>query len=715
MGKRKVHLVMILTVVMGVMISWFLYDSVYQQELGRIRAEFTRDVDERSNAIRSEIALAFGTLHGLRGLFNASTHVDRHEFRAYSEWILKQQLGVQALEWVPKVPLSRRDHHERQAINDGLIGFEFTERGQQGKVVRAGERAHYYPIYYVEPPAGSQTAIGFDLASNPALRASMEDAHASGELFGTAPIDLVQESGTKIGMLAFLPVYDYGPYKQAGRTGNLSGYVFGVFRIGDIVSMALKRVSAISPQIQLEIFDVTMPGSKRLIHHQKPANSEIVDSKLVYHTPLSNLGGRSWLMVARPSEAYLAQHQSHMPVMAFVAGLLITLLVGLYLGSVATRSVAIEALIQKRTEELSEQEIKNRTIVETTVNGLITINGRGVVESFNPAAEKMFGYEAHQVIGHNISMLMPEPYHSAHDGYLKHYGETGHGAIIGVGREVQGRRQDGSIFPIYLSVGEQEVKGKKTFVGFIVDITQQKEAERLKSEFVSTVSHELRTPLTSIKGMLGLVLGGVVGELTPKATEMLNKAMENTNRLTLLINDILDMEKIQSGRMAFDCTSIPLGTFLQQALSSNQGYGEKFKVSLRLENPPSDGKVIYGDANRLHQVLSNLISNAIKFSSEQGEVLLTIEELGEMTRISVTDHGLGIPEAFRGRIFHKFAQADGSNTRNISGTGLGLAISKTIIEQHGGRIGFDSVEGEGSVFHIDLPNSCPVTLEQKEI
>lgn len=359
--------------------------------------------------------------------------------------------------------------------------------------------------------------------------------------------------------------------------------------------------------------------------------------------------------------------------------------------------------LKKRAEEaLRDQAQHIQAILDNVIDGIITIDERGAVASFNQAAERIFGYLPAEVLGQNVKMLMPEPYHSEHDGYLSSYRATGVERVIGTGREVVGRRKNGDTFPMDLAVSEISHDGKCMFVGLVRDITERKRVEQMKIEFVSTVSHELRTPLTSIAGALGLLIGGAMGELPAAVKPLLEIAHKNSLRLTHLINDLLDMEKIAAGKMHFDMQLLPLTPLVEQTLAANKGYGELRQVRFELAKPVDDVEVRV-DSQRLQQVLANFLSNAAKYSPEGERVEVSIERRGTRVRVAMRDRGPGIADEFRPRIFQKFSQADSSDTRQKGGTGLGLAISKELVEHMEGTVGFDSVAGEGATFWAELP------------
>lgn len=351
-------------------------------------------------------------------------------------------------------------------------------------------------------------------------------------------------------------------------------------------------------------------------------------------------------------------------------------------------------------KEVAIQTRRLSAVIDNIIDGIITIDSNGNIESLNPAARNIFGYRDEEVLGKNVKMLMPEPYHHEHDTYISNYITTGEKKIIGNENEVVGLRRDGSTFPLELAVSEVIIDDIKYFVGITRDITERKHNERMQKEFVSTVSHELRTPLTSISGTLGLLAGNALGEMPEQAESHIKVAYKNSTMLASLINDLLDMDKLVAGKMEFTLKLQPLMPLIEQSLESIQAYGDKFQVSFNLISTAD--VELECDAGRLIQVLNNFLSNAVKFSPAGGHVDIAVKVNNLTLRVEVIDHGEGVPEKFKNRIFKKFSQADSSDTRLKGGTGLGLAISKELIERMNGRIGFDSEQGKGTCFYFEF-------------
>jgi PAS domain S-box-containing protein len=343
-----------------------------------------------------------------------------------------------------------------------------------------------------------------------------------------------------------------------------------------------------------------------------------------------------------------------------------------------------------------------RLAVEACPSGMVMIDRDGKMVMVNTEIEHQFGYTREELIGQPVDMLVPERLRMQHARHRHDFTPKPETRRMGAGRDLFGLRKDGTEFPVEVGLNPIHAGDHLLVLGVIVDISQRKHMERLKEEFVSTVSHELRTPLTSIAGSLGLLAGQLSSTLPESAARLVTIAHKNSQRLVRLINDILDIEKIESGRVVFNSIRIGLLQVAEQAIEDNRGFAESFGVQLRLD-PSSIDAEVNADPDRLVQVITNLLSNAIKFSPQRGEVLVSVEKNGDAFRISVRDHGSGIPEQFKSHIFEKFAQADGTNSRQKGGTGLGLSIVKQIVERLSGKVGFGGAPGGGTIFYVELP------------
>ncbi|WP_300973089.1 ATP-binding protein [Sphingomonas sp. LHG3406-1] len=353
------------------------------------------------------------------------------------------------------------------------------------------------------------------------------------------------------------------------------------------------------------------------------------------------------------------------------------------------------------TRRLTDSGMRQSAIFDNATDAMMMLDEKGDIISVNAAAERLFGRSSDAMIGcSNLTLFAEPPLPEVSQAYLQ--GLARNEAWARPSQDFVGRRGDGTYFETEVVTTPVQLHECVQFLAVGRDITERRRVERMKTDFVATVSHELRTPLTSISGSLGLLAGGAAGELGAKARRLIEIALNNSQRLIRLINDILDIEKIESGKMEFDNQELPLESLLQQVVDANSGYAEKHQVSMEVGAVPADAAIM-ADADRMSQVLTNLLSNAIKFSPVGGVVTLSVERFGKHWRISVIDRGPGISEEFRSRIFGKFAQADGSDSRLVGGSGLGLSIVKEIVLRSGGEVSFTSVAGEGSTFHVDLP------------
>ncbi|MBT8220872.1 MAG: PAS domain-containing sensor histidine kinase [Bacteroidia bacterium] len=375
--------------------------------------------------------------------------------------------------------------------------------------------------------------------------------------------------------------------------------------------------------------------------------------------------------------------------------------------------------------------LKLQGIIDTAIDGIITISDKGLIESMNKSASTLFGYEEEEVIGKNVSMLMPEPHKSDHDQYMRRYQKTREKKIIGIGREVSGKRKDGSIFPIRLAVGEVFLNNRVIFTGIIHDLSdfkdvqnklielnneleqkvldrtqelsvalsREKDLSELKSRFVTMASHEFRTPLSTILSSASLIARYPNTLDHPKREKHINRIKSSVANLTGILNDFLSLSRLEEGKVAVNRIPVNIPDLINEIadeistlLKGNQSLTRNIDI---------DVTEIDLDERVLKNILFNLLSNAIKYSGMEGKIRCDVSMNNGSMKILVSDNGMGIPEEDQKHLFQRFFRA--SNVENIQGTGLGLHIVKQYVELLHGTISFKSNLGEGTTFFIEIP------------
>ncbi len=357
--------------------------------------------------------------------------------------------------------------------------------------------------------------------------------------------------------------------------------------------------------------------------------------------------------------------------------------------------------LRETEKALKTSEEQFRSLFEHAPVSMALLNAEGQFTGVNDALSRFSLRSKEDLLTLNMQQVLPEKdfrkilgsVRDLQEGRFKTY-QGEHEFLLPDGKTVWG----------LLSVSWSDHIGDQAdaYIAQIQDISEKKEIERIKSEFVATVSHELRTPLTSIKGSLGLVSARLSGSMPENGKRLLKIAEENCDRLVRLVNDILDLEKVSSGQISFTPSRQNLNKIIDRAVEHIKPFAHQHNVSIKA-NCPTAIPYVFVDARRLEQVLFNLLSNASKFSESGGEVRVDISKTPGKYRVEVTDNGIGISESFKGKIFEPFTQADSSSTRAKGGTGLGLNISKQIVEQMGGEIGFNSKQGGPTTFWFTVP------------
>ena len=384
-------------------------------------------------------------------------------------------------------------------------------------------------------------------------------------------------------------------------------------------------------------------------------------------------------------------------------------------------------------------------IIENAIDGIITINDKGIVESINPSACRLFLYEPQDVIGKNISILMPSPDREKHDSYLESYKSSGVPHIIGHGRDVLGRKKDGNIFPFRLGVSEVKFEDIRIFAGFIHDLSHQKEAEnrlmqytqhleelvkdrtiilnetiealtnakeevsstlekekelhQIKSRLLSMASHEFRTPLSTIQLSSSLMQRYAEGLNSPKIDAHLLKIKSAVANLTVILDDFLLLEKAESNKITIQLSCFDLHVFIKELLGELKLLTKKKQKII--SRPNNEITLVKLDKNLLKNCIINLVSNAIKYSGEETEIEIWTTLDSNKITINVKDNGIGIPQEDHEHLFEAFFRAH--NTGNIPGTGLGLHIVSRYVKIMNGSISFKSAVDKGTLFTIELP------------
>ena len=788
LGDRNLMMPFLLfsTVAIG---SVWLYHTLSERERSLARIAIGKELDKVAILIRSSSHNQFSALQRMARRWESAGGTPMTEWQVDAANYVRQFPALTAVEWI--------DGNHR--------------------------------IQWVEPLAGNEMVVGFNVGFDAERRAALALAETDRNVTVTPPIELVQGYP---GFVAYSPLV---------VDGTFDGFIAAVFDIKKFFQAVINEDTASHLQIEL-----VYEGAEHF--RQSPA-SRLLDREFAMQQALM-IGDKEWQIKVTPTDAFARARQSALPEIVLLAGLLIGTLLALTLRAILIARIKSAYLVQSND--------LNTNILASATYPIIAVDRNGLVMLFNRAAEEVLGYRAAELLG----TPMPRLWHDREEieqraaELSEHLGKpVNPGPDVFItrprldgreSREWTFRRKDGSSLPVNLTVtplrasesGEttgflgviediterkaqqialkaseekfraameyapigmalvdpegnflrvnpalcrllgyepaelttldfqsithpddkqtgqkfyrDTLAGKRTgyrtekrylhksgriiwallkvslvrdhagepryFIGQIVDITEQKEMERMKSEFVSIVSHELRTPLTSIRGALGLIAGTMAGELPGKANHLINIAHQSCERLILLINDILDMDKITSGQMRLAIRKQFLAPIIHKAVEDIGAYGDKYEVAISARQiDPS--LLLEIDGDRLIQVLNNLLSNAVKFSEPGSEVTVIAGRHGDRARIAVADSGCGISEEFKPRIFERFSQADSSATRVRGGTGLGLHISKQIVEQMNGAIGFDTKTGQGTTFWMEFPLAeAPVGLagEQTE-
>ncbi|HEY9164122.1 MAG TPA: CHASE domain-containing protein, partial [Magnetovibrio sp.] len=490
MMSLKKYLPVGIAALLGAAVSTYVYFQVQTQERELATQNFLRVAVGQVAAIRSRLQNEQTALNAVVGFFDGSELVSRNEFETFINTLDLDFDRVQAMEWVPVVREGGRGYFEEMARKDGLTDFIISERTHLGKIVPAQSRPLYYPVYYAEPLASNLVALGFDLGSDDLRLEALERARDSGQMTTSERIELMQLPENRAGLVIIAPVYQPGRASNTVETRrqNLRGFVLQVVRLSTLFKLSavdLVGGEEKSPY-HLYAYDETGGTSSDVLYVEHAAG-QAVDAEedlagLPQYEERIQVGGREWRVViysTNDQELSIGGHARD----AAVVSLIISGLVVWMLLVAARKRDTIERTVQERTEELNrvtqralQNEARTKAIIDNTSEGMIVIDKAGCIETFNPAAERIFGYRADEVIGQDVSLLLPQDERNAHKGYVGN--STLHDQrIIDQPRGLRGLRKDGKLFVMELNVARLNLQDDKKFVGIFRDITERKAAE----------------------------------------------------------------------------------------------------------------------------------------------------------------------------------------------------------------------------------------------
>ncbi len=648
---------LVLVVSAGLLVSLALSVTIEVWHRARLQEEFNQAAGRYAEVLERGIGESLDVVRGIRNLYAASQNVERQGFRAFLQETLSHHPEIRALGWVPRVLESDRAAFEETAWREGFPDFQFTEQDAQGHLVRASMRKAYFPVFYVEPFEERQALLGFDYGSNVHRREAMERARETGTAAGTSWLPLVDDPD-QYGLIVFQPIYRIGmPHGTLEeRRQHLAGFATVVFRITDVVDTSLMPLGR--GDIDVYLYDKAETGDGSPVYVRDARGSRIVPwtqasgrlsrrDGLRWATVLE-VGGRNWELQCRSTPQFMDAHRSWAPWAVLAIGLLATLLVGGYFFLTISQSTEVERLVLERTRDLrtANNQLRKEIAEREEIERRLQDQAKTLERSNAELAER------DRVMRSLLEDL-----------------------------ETSKQRLE-----------EQSELLKKTN-------TQLEEMAALKDDFISKVSHELRTPLTSIKEGLGLLIDNALGETTAEQQDFLKTMDGDIDRLAEMINNMLDIAKIEAGRMRLNRARVEVRELIDSLVRSC-----KPLLATRYVRVESRERLeVFIDRNRMIQVLTNLLSNAIKVTPDEGAITFRAFRKDGMVAIAVQDEGPGISPEDLPKLFQKFSQVGPQGAGRVRGTGLGLVVCKELAECHGGSINVESELGRGTTFTVMLP------------
>lgn len=723
----------IVVVIVGILLTFGVFVTLRNLEEENARASFDNVARERLDALETNVALTLNNLISIDAFFDASQRFDRAGFARFAAALLAENKAIQALEWIPRVPKDLRPKYEKAARDDGFPSFQLTQRLPSGQMVRAAERDEYFPVFFVEPFAGNEKALGFDLASNPTRRKALQQSAVTGQMVATSRVVLVQETADQYGALVFYPVYQQGfePQDEKRRRSELSGFALGVFRIQDIVEKA-GAIPNPASGLRIAIFDHDADAGQRLLYPKGAHFDSVEDLPRGFRTVRTvQVAGRTWEIAAYPLPlAFRPSHWSSWSVLA--AGLLLFSLLTVHLGGRRSAEYALQ-----RSEERARMLFATIPL-PVWVCDLRTLRFLEV----NQAAVERYGYSRDQFLGMKITDIHPaeelEPLTTALRQGWQHQHSSG---------GWKHRTRDGRVIQVEISSHALRYDGRLAVLVVARDVTARlrlemelRQAQKLEAVggLAAGIAHEINTPIqfvgdnthflqgafTDLAKLLAkyheleaaAANGGVQPQLAEEVSaaektadldflmdeipKALTQSLDGVTRVATIVRAMKEFAPTKRGEK----TAVDLNKALQSTLIVAR---HEIKYVAEVETDFQDLPLVPCDGGDINQVFLNLLVNAAHAIKDRGDpgdqkgvigVRTRLE--GDQVMISISDTGCGIAANIRDKIFEPFF-----TTKEVGrGTGQGLTIARSIVvEKHRGSLTFETEVGRGTTFHVRLP------------
>lgn len=667
-----------------------------------LEKEFIFESKEKVKTIAEKVEFHVQVLDALDAFYRASSYINRDDFKTFVTPFIDKYRYINAIQWVPYISHTQRGVYEENARFEGLTDFTLTEINAQGDLVPASKRDSYFPVYYLEPLVGNERALGLDNGANDIRSATIEKAINSADKIATAKLTLVQAKDTSAKILVYKAIFrPVSENSDAGKTRKLFGLGVLVLSIGEIIAdSAMDENSSLS----LHVEDITQTDNIESLYGEAAGESWFSRSDTIV------VAGRNWRI-----NTYNNTTKTPLMLSAWlilIASIMLTALITLGITHLIRRREVVEDLVISRTIRLIESEEQHRAVVENAVDGLLTFDEFGTIESFNRAAEDIFGYSAKEVIGENIKMLEPASQHDDQGSYLRNYRASGIKRNIAEGVKISAKRKDGSIFPIDVSISEMGVGNSKKLSIIVRDITERVALEQERELFIEQLtdsneelarfayvcSHDLQEPLRMVRSFSERLQEHLADSLKDdaKGQKYFNFVIDGAARAQALITDILTYSSISNDTQALETVNLTsiVNTIKADLLAGNSNK----KGAVTFDALPS----LQGNKTQLFQLFQNLISNALKYQKPDTlpQVHISVEDHDSHWVFAVRDNGIGMEERHLTKIFEVFQRLHGK--AKYVGTGVGLSICKKVVERHGGAIWVESEKGIGSTFYVKL-------------